>query len=110
MKNKYNATKVTYYGKTFASKREGERYLELLDMKLKGEIEDLELQVPYSLLDDFSYMGKKVKGISYIVDFQYITKQGDLVVEDVKGYRPYHYELKKKLFLSRYSHIVFKET
>ena len=47
----------------------------------------------------------KIKGrllereISYRADFQYIDKDGNLVVEDVKGMRTKEYVLKRKMML-----------
>ena len=37
--NKYNAQKTTVCGRTFDSKREAEYYLELLDLKRRGDTE-----------------------------------------------------------------------
>ena len=36
--NKYNAKKVTYFGETFDSQKEGERWLYLRSLQKKGKI------------------------------------------------------------------------
>ena len=103
MKNKYMARKVIVDGEQFDSKREARRWMELLRMVDTGEIKDLCRQVEYPLIPTqrepstgvYSKGAKKGQpkpgkiielGCSYIADFQY-TRNGETVVEDVKGYR-----------------------
>ncbi len=45
---------------------------------------------------------------SYIVDFAY-EENGELVVEDVKGYRTREYVVKRKWFKDKYPDIIFRE-
>lgn len=80
--NKYNAQKTTVFGQTFDSRKEAERYLVLRSMEKAGVISDLQRQVKYELTKPH---GKK-RARYYIADFVY-KKNGDIVVEDVKGYR-----------------------
>lgn len=40
--------------------------------------------------------------VVYVADFEYYTKQGELVVEDAKGVRTKDYILKRKLMLLVY--------
>lgn len=110
MRNKYNAHKTTVNGKSFDSKKEAQRYAELLFLQRKGEITDLELQRKFELIPSLKdALGKTVeRPVTYIADFVYI-QDGKMTVEDVKGYRTPEYVIKRKLML--YVHgIRIKET
>ena len=78
-KNKYNAVKTKIGDLSFDSRKEAVRYQELLHLEKTGEIFDLEIHPKYVLAVN------DCKICSYIGDFQYHTKGGALVVEDVKG-------------------------
>lgn len=102
MKNKYNAQKTG----GFDSRKEQERFWQLRTMENRGEIEDLHVQVPFELIPSQTYNGKfKERAVKYIADFTY-RKNGELVVEDVKGYRKgaaYSvFSIKRKLMLQKY--------
>jgi hypothetical protein len=97
----------------FDSKAEANRYGELKILWTSGEIGDLVLQPEFVLLEPFTDReGKKHRAIKYQADFSYRTRQQPevVIVEDVKGHKTPVYKLKKKLLLSRYPNIVFKET
>jgi len=114
---KYNATKVTIDGHTFASKHEANRYMELKLLERAGSITDLQMQVKFVLIPSQyepdivkvlkSGKEKVVKGkliereCSYIADFVY-QYNGKTVVEDAKGMRTKEYVIKRKLILERY--------
>lgn len=98
---KYRAKKVVIDGIQFDSKKEAERYLVLKYKEKNGEIEDLQLQVPFVLIPTqyekaVTYTPKRHKEkivkkileqkVVYIADFVY-TEDGEIVVEDVKGYK-----------------------
>ena len=88
--NKYRAQKKTVGGIVFASSAEARRYSILRAQAELGQISDLSLQETYPI---------EINGIhicTYIADFVY-TRDGLLVVEDVKGVRTPVYELKAKL-------------
>lgn len=112
--HKYNVVNKEarfYDGIQFDSKLEMIRYKELRLLEGVGDITELKIQVPFILLDDFiSGDGKKIRGIKYIADFVYTDKNGDKIVEDVKGCLTAEYKLKKKMFLKRYPECVFLET
>ena len=102
--NKYHNKKVVVDGLIFDSRKEGERWKELKLMESSGEIEQLERQVKFDLLpkqigSDGRVIERKVQ---YVADFIYI-RDGEVVVEDVKGYRgggAYEvFKLKKKMML-----------
>ena len=101
---KYNNKKVTVNGQVFDSKKEANRYKELLLLEKAGAIKDLRMQVKFTLIpaqrDEAT--GKVVeRECSYKADFVY--SEGDkTVVEDVKGFRTKEYVIKRKLMLWRY--------
>ena len=109
--HKYKAKKVKYNNETFDSKKEFERYLELLDLQKKGEIYDLKRQVEYELIPaqygepTYTKTGKEKKGkiiergVKYIADFVYKDQDNNVVVEDVKGIKTKEYIIKRKLML-----------
>ena len=105
MPTKYHNTKVRVFGKTFDSKIEAERYLFLKEAEKKGVIKDLELQVPYVLIPKQEVNGKKYRECTYIADFVY-QRNGEMIVEDVKGYREgtaYSvFKIKQKLMAMKY--------
>lgn len=120
---KYNATKCVVDGKTFASKREANRYLELRLLERAGEISDLRLQVDFELIPNqyitekrYGKNGKPLKNkevlverkVVYRADFVYTDKNGCKVVEDTKGFHTPEYIIKRKLMLERHG-IVIRE-
>ncbi len=78
----------------FASKREADRYRDLLLLLKADRIRNLERQVPFRI----EVGGKLV--CKYLADFVYDEYQGGNwvhIVEDVKGFMTPVYRLKKKL-------------
>lgn len=112
MVNKFRAKKVVIDGITFASRKEGNRYVELKLMERSGYIKDLHLQEKFVLIpaqrepDKVGKRGGVTKGkliereCSYIADFVYTDNcTCELVVEDTKGMRTKDYIIKRKLML-----------
>ena len=97
---KYHNRKTTVDGITFDSKAEAERYTELKRLETIGVIKGLELQKSYRLCKGRWENGKPFS-ISYKADFVY-NLDGDIIVEDVKGFRTEAYQLKKKLMRAVY--------
>lgn len=95
--SKYHAKKTTLDGIKFASKKEAQHYAELKLLERAGVIRDLQLQVPFILVDKSKY-GRAIK---YIADFTYY-KGDQFVVVDVKGYKTDVYKIKARLFAERY--------
>jgi hypothetical protein len=111
VRNKYNSKKTIINGITFHSKKEGNRYAELLLLERSGEIKDLELQPKFVLQEPFTdSQHRKHRAITYKADFRYRTKDNMIFVEDVKGFKTEIYKIKKKLFLRRFDHLTFIET
>lgn len=119
---KYGNRKTEVDGIEFDSKKEARRYCELQLLLQAGQIEALQLQKEFELIpaqyEYFERYGKKgqrlqdgkrcvEKSCVYKADFAYI-KDGQLVVEDVKGYRDPRsagyakFVIKRKLMLWRY--------
>lgn len=91
-------------GLRFASRKEYNRYHQLLMLRKAGMIGQLRLQVPYELNPDgsFSYI--------YLADFVYVDAMtGATIVEDAKGYRTKEYRKKRRLMLKVHG-ITIKET
>ena len=101
MRNKFNAQKVVRNGVKSASKAEYRRYQELLLLQHAGEISQLETQVPFEIIPAqyepvarYGAQGKRLKdgkrcvekSVVYYADFTYRNKNGEYIVEDVKGY------------------------
>lgn len=97
---KYGAKKTKVDGIVFDSKKEAKRYIELKALQDCGEIRDLQRQVKFELLPSQVGADGKVKerGVTYKADFTYL-KDGNRVVEDVKGLRTSTYILKRKMML-----------
>lgn len=98
---KYHNRKTVVNGHTFDSKKEANRYSELLLLERAGAIHDLRTQVKYVLIPSqrSKETGKVIeRECSYKADFVY-TEGGETVVEDVKGYRTKEYIIKRKLML-----------
>lgn len=98
---KYGNKKVEVDGIEFDSKKEARRYCELTLLQRAGKISDLQLQREFELIPAqyetyprYGKTGKRLqdgkrcieKSCTYKADFCYM-QDGQLVVEDVKGYR-----------------------
>lgn len=91
-KHKYGASKTEVNGIVFDSKKEANRYKELLLLLKAGEIGFLKTQVPFELNNNGMFSFK------YIADFVYIDAlTGQTIVEDVKGFKTKEYLKKRKL-------------
>lgn len=102
--SKFHAIKVIdpVDGK-FDSKAEYARWVELKLLAKKGEIKDLQRQVPFALYARSYILGddKKCEVGKYVADFTYINSDG-LVVEDVKGVITPMFRWKAKHFAIQY--------
>lgn len=101
-RSKYHSRKTTVDGIEFDSKKEANRYRELVLLERAGRIQNLQRQVKfvlipaqYEILERYSEKtGKRLKDkkvtieqeCSYIADFTY-HKDGKYIIEDVKGYK-----------------------
>ena len=85
--------------------REARRFRELAMLRLGGAVYDLRCQVPFVLIPaQVRADGSRERACKYVADFVYM-KDGETVVEDVKGYTranslPYRlFVVKRKLML-----------
>lgn len=115
--SKYSSRKVEVDGIVFDSKKEAQRYSQLKALEASGAISDLQRQKKYILIPtqrewnnemykkgprkgEFKKGKVLEKECSYVADFVYIdNKNGELVVEDTKGFRTRDYIIKRKLML-----------
>ena len=116
--SKYHSTKIEYDGMVFDSKKELRRFKELSLLEKAGEIQDLKRQVKFEVLpaqrepeyiteNGYVRLGNVLeRKVVYIADFVY-TKDGETVVEDVKGYKSgvaYNlFVIKRKLMLYQHN-------
>lgn len=109
--NKYHAEKCEYNGEVFDSRKEMDRYIQLKLLERCGQVSNIRRQVKYELIpaqreeDKIGKRGGVLKGnvieksVVYRADFVYTDRNGDEIVEDVKGIRTKEYILKRKLML-----------
>lgn len=88
----------------FDSRKEARRYDCLIERERAGLIQDLRLQVDFTLQEAYTDTeGRRVRAIRYRADFTYREPSGGLVVEDVKSRatRTKEYLLKRKMMKDR---------
>ena len=118
MRNKYGNKKIVTDDGEFDSRKEYQRWCELKLLQRAGEITYLKRQkkfllIPaqYEAIERISEKtGKKLKDgrrcleqeCSYVADFVYCLANGELVVEDAKGFRTEGYIIKRKLMMEKY--------
>lgn len=128
-RRKYHNTPTEVNGIRFDSRKEAERYYELLQAQKAGSIRNLRLQPQFTLVEGYkdAVTGKAVRSLRYIADFQYeqciqsagpsyksdynadAAEKWETVVEDTKGRRTRDYINKKKLMFEKFG-IRVKET
>lgn len=118
MRSKYGNKKAKANGRVFDSRTERSRYYTLQVLEKAGEISELRMQVPFEIIPAIyetvevqlktktKQVQKLVQRAShYVADFVYKDKDGNMVVEDVKGsssiLTP---EFRLKMKLMRYVH------
>lgn len=99
--NKYKNTKISIDGQSFDSVKEAQRYSELKLLEKIGDISGLECQKKFVLISsqkDPETRKVVERECAYIADFVYL-RDGELIVEDTKGFRTKEYIIKRKLML-----------
>lgn len=105
---KYRNTPTTVAGLKFDSKAEARRYLYLWGQYGAGQIHDLKLQPEFTLQEAYTTpTGERVRAIRYRADFSY-ERDGETIVEDVKGMETKEFKLKAKLFAEKYPHLTLE--
>ncbi|RQQ98974.1 DUF1064 domain-containing protein [Burkholderia stagnalis] len=79
--------------------------MELSRQLAAGEISDLERQVVFVLAESVVIDGRKKPALRYIADFVY-ERDGNTVIEDVKGMVTREYRIKRHLMAVRGLQIV----
>lgn len=77
-----------------------------------GLIKDIKLQTRFELQPSFKKNNKTIRAITYKSDFDYLTKDGRHIVEDVKSKateKDKVYRMKRKMLQYKYRDIEFKE-
>lgn len=93
--NKYNAQRTVVDGRTFDSRKEANRYMELRVLERAGYISNLQPQVP------FPFRVNNVLVCTYRADFVY-ERDGQRIVEDAKGVVTPVFRIKAKLMKAIY--------
>ncbi len=94
-RNKFNARTRCIGGVTFGSGKEARRWVDLVALQSAGIISDLKPHPSYELVVNGIRVGK------FTPDSTYVTAEGEVVIEDVKGgksTRTEAYSLRKRLF------------
>lgn len=103
--NKYNAKKVVIDGITFHSTKEGNRYLQLKQLRRAKNPEDRVVEIKTQVKYPVRVEGKHI--CDYRTDFVVTYADGRTEIEDVKGYKKgagYQlFKLKKKLVEALYN-------
>lgn len=103
-KSKYGNKWVEFDGIKFQSKREANRYYDLMMLYLGGYIKMFRMQVEFELNDGGKFSHK------YVADFVYLDlRNNEFVIEDCKGFRTNVYRKKQRLMKKIYG-IEIKET
>lgn len=110
--SKYHSKEAYFKGERFDSQKERDRWIYLCQLQKEGKISELQRQVKWKLMDSVYRDQKRKRGViiggcSYVADFQY-KEDGELVIEDAKGYRTDVYILKRKWMYDKYG-ILIKE-
>jgi hypothetical protein len=99
-RRKYGNKKTVLDGMEFDSKKEAQRYAELITLQRSGWISNLECQKRFELIPaQKDSTGKVIEHkCVYVADFCY-EQNGETIVEDVKGMKTDVYIIKRKLML-----------
>jgi hypothetical protein len=92
IRHKYRATQTSIDGIKFSSKKEATHYCNLKLLQKSGDVLFFLRQVPFHLPGN----------IKYISDFMVFWANGEVTIEDVKGFKTSLYLTKKKLVENLY--------
>lgn len=105
--SKYRNVKTEIDGIVFASKSEAQHYVNLKEMKAKGEVIDFQMQVPFEIVPTWNppWKDRAERGMKYVADFVVQFPDGHEEIQDVKGasgYMTERFKDKKKYFEYNY--------
>lgn len=92
IKHKFKAKPTETNGIKFSSKKEANRYNILKLLQKSGDILFFLRQVPFHLPG----------GVKYVCDFLIFWANGNVTIEDVKGFKTESYKAKKKMVEALY--------
>ena len=92
LKHKFKAKRTNVDDIKFSSKKEANRYNTLKLLRKSGEILFFLRQVPFHLPG----------GVKYVCDFLIFWVNGEVTIEDVKGFKTESYKAKKKMVEALY--------
>lgn len=95
---KYKNKKIIIDGIKFDSQDEAAYYLDLKEMKERGEVVKFILQPKLTLIPSYKKYGRTIAAITYTPDFLVIYPDGKEVYVDVKGFATDASILRKKIF------------
>lgn len=98
-RTKYKARGIHAHGLYFASKAEHSRFMQLTLLLNEGRLTHLDFQPRYAFAHNGVQLG------FYDADFRYLTADGRLVVEDVKGMVLPVYKMKRKMLAAWYPEV-----
>jgi len=109
---KYKNVKAESNGVKFQSKKERNRYDELILMLNAGEIEGLKLQETFNIQRGFTTIdGERIQPIAYSCDFSYYhTGTTRRVVEDCKGFKTAKWKNSWKMMKYNYPEFEYRIT
>lgn len=87
LKHKFHAKRTEVDDIKFSSKKEAKRYNILKSLQNVGEVLFFLRQVPFHLPG----------GVKYVCDFLIFWANGNVTIEDVKGFKTESYKAKKKM-------------
>jgi hypothetical protein len=98
LKHKFKAKPTETDGIKFSSKKEAKRYNNLKTLQNIGEVIFFLRQVPFHLPG----------GVKYVCDFFIFWANGEVTIEDVKGFKTETYKAKKKMVEAIYPIIILE--
>jgi len=107
--SKYRSRKVVDDGITFDSMMEHKRYTQLKMLINAGVILDLHVHPIFKLQPKYYSKSQRrnIAAITYTADYSYL-ENGQVVVEDVKGFKTAAFNLKRRMLEYLYPNIIFK--
>lgn len=108
--NKYKNVKIERYNQKWDSQMELDYYENICLYKLNsGEWLSVETQVVFELQEKFKYRDKNILPIKYKADFVAKTKDGELIIVDIKGMPPTtDFKIKWKMMKYKYPQYDYK--
>lgn len=112
-RSKYRNRKIVFDNIKFDSKKEAEKYCELMLLKNAGRVIDFTCQPKFEIIPGFEKDGVKYRATHYIADFDVTYIDGRREIIDIKPFNKTTgkyfllplFKLKARLFDSKYPHL-----